>query len=303
MTRSSGDAIPVMDDAVRTATGVERRVGGRDRGQSANNSTKSGASGASRSTASPRTAARAGAHVRAPLDAAGRPPLRRDHLGVPHREHRERERQDRLRAEGRRGPGVLEPARHQRRRQQVLPRPRRHARARAQRPAADRPRRQHDRRLGRDPALLRHGRGPARLPGRAHAPARPPEDGVQLAGLVQRRQSKSARSASACFINSVQDNMGSIMDLAKTEAMLFKYGSGAGVEPVHDPLEPGAHVGRRHRVAARSASCAATTRSPASSSRAARPAARRRWSSSTPTIRTSSTSSTPRRTRSRRPGR
>src|SRR5436309_2169103 len=33
---------------------------------------------------------------------------------------------------------------------------------------------------------------------------------------------------SACFINSVQDNMGSIMDLAKTEAMLFKFGSGAG---------------------------------------------------------------------------
>src|SRR6187200_1635503 len=34
---------------------------------------------------------------------------------------------------------------------------------------------------------------------------------------------------SACFINSVQDSMSSIMDLAKTEAMLFKYGSGAGV--------------------------------------------------------------------------
>ena len=34
---------------------------------------------------------------------------------------------------------------------------------------------------------------------------------------------------SACFINSVQDTMSSIMDLAKTEAMLFKYGSGAGV--------------------------------------------------------------------------
>src|SRR3954452_6237005 len=33
---------------------------------------------------------------------------------------------------------------------------------------------------------------------------------------------------SACFINSFQDNMGSIMDLAKTEAMLFKFGSGAG---------------------------------------------------------------------------
>lgn len=35
--------------------------------------------------------------------------------------------------------------------------------------------------------------------------------------------------SSACFINSVHDDMGSIMDLAKTEAMLFKGGSGAGV--------------------------------------------------------------------------
>ncbi len=33
---------------------------------------------------------------------------------------------------------------------------------------------------------------------------------------------------SACFINSVQDNMAAIMDLAKTEGMLFKWGSGTG---------------------------------------------------------------------------
>ncbi|HTJ46952.1 MAG TPA: vitamin B12-dependent ribonucleotide reductase [Kofleriaceae bacterium] len=33
---------------------------------------------------------------------------------------------------------------------------------------------------------------------------------------------------SACFINSVSDSMSSILDLAKTEGMLFKYGSGAG---------------------------------------------------------------------------
>jgi ribonucleoside-diphosphate reductase alpha chain len=33
---------------------------------------------------------------------------------------------------------------------------------------------------------------------------------------------------SACFINSVKDNLESIMDLAKTEGMLFKYGSGTG---------------------------------------------------------------------------
>ena len=33
---------------------------------------------------------------------------------------------------------------------------------------------------------------------------------------------------SACFINSVEDTMGSILDLAKTEGMLFKWGSGTG---------------------------------------------------------------------------
>ena len=34
---------------------------------------------------------------------------------------------------------------------------------------------------------------------------------------------------SACFINSVEDNMESILDLAKTEALIFKEGSGSGV--------------------------------------------------------------------------
>lgn len=33
---------------------------------------------------------------------------------------------------------------------------------------------------------------------------------------------------SACFINSVKDSMASILDLAKTEGMLFKFGSGTG---------------------------------------------------------------------------
>jgi len=36
------------------------------------------------------------------------------------------------------------------------------------------------------------------------------------------------QQASACFINSVEDTMESIMELAKTEAMLFKGGSGTG---------------------------------------------------------------------------
>ena len=38
---------------------------------------------------------------------------------------------------------------------------------------------------------------------------------------------------SACFINSVRDDMGSIMDLAKTEAILFKFGIGIGRQPEH----------------------------------------------------------------------
>ncbi len=44
---------------------------------------------------------------------------------------------------------------------------------------------------------------------------------------------------SACFINSVQDTMSSIMDLAKTEAMLFKFGSGAGsnLSPIRSSKE------------------------------------------------------------------
>ena len=33
---------------------------------------------------------------------------------------------------------------------------------------------------------------------------------------------------SACFINSVQDSLESILTLAKTEGMLFKWGSGTG---------------------------------------------------------------------------
>jgi ribonucleoside-diphosphate reductase alpha chain len=37
-----------------------------------------------------------------------------------------------------------------------------------------------------------------------------------------------AQQASACFINSVDDTMESILELAKTEGMLFKFGSGTG---------------------------------------------------------------------------
>jgi ribonucleoside-diphosphate reductase alpha chain len=47
-------------------------------------------------------------------------------------------------------------------------------------------------------------------------------------GVVEPNGQPVPQQASACFINSVDDSMGSIMDLAKVEAMLFKGGSGAG---------------------------------------------------------------------------
>ena len=45
---------------------------------------------------------------------------------------------------------------------------------------------------------------------------------------------------SACFINSITDSMDAILDLAKTEGMLFKWGSGAGtnLSPLRSSREP-----------------------------------------------------------------
>jgi len=45
---------------------------------------------------------------------------------------------------------------------------------------------------------------------------------------------------SACFINSVRDDMDSILSLARTEGMLFKYGSGTGtnLSPIRGSREP-----------------------------------------------------------------
>ena len=47
-------------------------------------------------------------------------------------------------------------------------------------------------------------------------------------GVVAADGARIPQQASACFINSVEDTMSSIMDLAKTEALLFKGGSGTG---------------------------------------------------------------------------
>ncbi|HKT79944.1 MAG TPA: vitamin B12-dependent ribonucleotide reductase [Vicinamibacterales bacterium] len=50
---------------------------------------------------------------------------------------------------------------------------------------------------------------------------------------------EKAPQCSACFINSVQDTMDSILSLARTEGMLFKYGSGTGtnLSPIRSSRE------------------------------------------------------------------
>jgi ribonucleoside-diphosphate reductase alpha chain len=60
--------------------------------------------------------------------------------------------------------------------------------------------------------------------------------------------------ASACFIQSVDDNMEDIMRLATSEAMLFKFGSGTAAPRKNSPAAA--------PLRARSPSCASTTRSP-----------------------------------------
>ena len=48
--------------------------------------------------------------------------------------------------------------------------------------------------------------------------------------ITQPENSYEFPQASACFIQSVQDNMEDIMELARSEAMLFKFGSGTGTD-------------------------------------------------------------------------
>ena len=156
----------------------------------------------------------------------------------------------RLRAEGRRGPRLLEPARHQRRGQQVLPRPPRNPGARDLRPPADRSRRQHDHGLGRDPALLRDRRGPADLQGRADPPDRPPEDGVQLAGLVQRgHRAEAAVQRLLHQLGRGHDVLDHGPGQDRGDAVQVRLGRRQ--QPLHHPLLPREDGRRRHRLGPR----------------------------------------------------
>jgi ribonucleoside-diphosphate reductase alpha chain len=116
----------------------------------------------------------------------------------------------------------------------------------------------HHHRLGHEGRLLQDEEGRGSFLQRPDLALRQPARRVQFAGVVQRRplspvrhrrrqrpratssstasrrQTERARTqyeypqGSACFIQAVEDNMESIMDLARSEAMLFKFGSGTG---------------------------------------------------------------------------
>ena len=60
------------------------------------------------------------------------------------------------------------------------------------------------------------------------------------AGIKRETEAYRHPQCSACFINSVQDNLESILNLAKIEGMLFKWGSGTGtnLSPLRSSVEP-----------------------------------------------------------------
>jgi ribonucleoside-diphosphate reductase alpha chain len=97
---------------------------------------------------------------------------------------------------------------------------------------------------------------------------------------------RRAAAGSACFILAVDDTMDAILNWYREEGVIFKGGSGSGINlsRIRSSKEQLKGGGTRR---ARSASCAAPTRRPARSSRAARRGAPRRWSSSTSTTPTS----------------
>ena len=150
-------------------------------------------------------------------------------MGAADRGDHRREGPGHLRAEGRRGPPLLVAAGHQRRRPEVLPRQPWQPRARDQRPPDHRP-------------SGRHPRDAGAVEGGYFATDEDAENWAEELRFLLVTQHASFNSpvwfnigvpgrsqqGSACFINSVQDSMESILDLVKTEGMLFKFGSGTG---------------------------------------------------------------------------
>ena len=181
--------------------------------------------------------------------------LRRNRMGEAHRPDHRRQGQRHLRAERCRSPQRLVDDRHQHRGQQISARHARHARARDRRPrpgdsrGRDHPRLGHVARLFPDARRRRHF--PRRARRTSCCASTPPStrrsgstwDATASSPTPTPRTGTGTRASarvefgvtgyktpqcSACFINSVKDSLDSILTLAKTEGMLFKWGSGTG---------------------------------------------------------------------------
>ena len=143
-----------------------------------------------------------GDHGRACVQHGGRAPLRRGDLGATRRRPDELEdRRVRLRAARCGVPGLLVGQRLDHRHHEVLPRGRRHRRARVEPQAADRPRREDLHQGRRRPRLLRHPGRRRGVRARADLAPAPPVLLLQLPGLVQRRDASRrsrSRRASSC---------------------------------------------------------------------------------------------------------
>ena len=87
----------------------------------------------------------------------------------------------------------------------------------------------------------------------------------------------SPQQVSACFILSVDDSMDSILDWYKEEGLIFKGGSGSGVNLSRIRSSQGAAVQRRHRVRPGQLHARRRRVGRARSSPAAPPGAPRRW--------------------------
>ena len=204
---------------------------------------------------------------------ASRPTTKSSGSSALRSDHR-RPGQRHLRAEKCRGPQRLVHDRHQHRGQQISARQDRHARARNRRPRSSSRRvAETIRDWGMAQGYFRTHRRRRHFPRRTCPHPRPPVRRLQFARLVQRRmrphRAQLRRHAtgtgtrrpqqvefgvtgytkpqcSACFINSVKDSLDSILTLAKTEGMLFKW----GMRHRHQSLAAARHRPKRSPAAA-----------------------------------------------------
>ena len=126
----------------------------------------------------------------------------------------------------------------QHRRPEVLPWHARHRRPGVVAAPGRRPGRRHDRPLGRRGRLLRRRRRGRRVHRRAEVHPRHAAGGVQQPGVVQHRRRRACRSRRRRASSSaVDDTMDSILNWYREEGIIFKGGSGAGINLSHDPLQ------------------------------------------------------------------